>query len=144
MEMAWWQHNRLRLIQNNLREIDAAMDVDRLIGELEQFGANTLMMNAGGIFAFYPSALEHHYVTPHLKGDLLGEAVDKAHRAGMRFIARFDFSKAHESINASRPEWFYRSQSGEAVNYFGIMHTCLNGGYQQHYSLKIIGEVLDR
>lgn len=141
--MGWWSGNRLRLIQNNLREVDADLDVDKLIDELQRFGANTLMMNAGGIFAFYPSKLEYQYVTPYLKKDLLGEAVEKAHRAGMRFIARFDFSKAHESIYAKRPEWFYRSREGKPVNYYGIMHTCLNGGYQQEYSMEIIGEVLD-
>ncbi|TDF96256.1 alpha-amylase family protein [Paenibacillus piri] len=141
--MAWWQDNRLRLIQNNLREIDADLDVDLLISQLRQFEANVLMLNAGGIFAFYPSKLEHHYVTPYLKKDLLGEAVAKAHANGMRFIARFDFSKTHESLFARRPEWYYRTKEGKEVNYHGIVHTCINGGYQQEYSLKIIEEVLD-
>jgi hypothetical protein len=142
--MAWWQDNRLRLIQNNLREIDADLDADRLVKQLQDFGANTWMMNAGGIFAYYPTSLEDHYVTPYLRKDLLGEAVEAAHRAGMRFIARFDFSKAHESIYRRHPDWFYRTREGEAVNYHGIVHTCLNGYYQQEYSLLIIEEVLKR
>lgn len=140
--MAWWERNNLRLIQTNLREIDADLDVDRLIAELREFSANTLMMNAGGIFAFYPTRLEHHYRTPYLRKDLLGEAVAKAHEAGMRFIARFDFSKAHESIFRKRPEWFYRTKDGREVNYDGIVHTCINGDYQQEYALKIIDEVI--
>jgi len=142
--MAWWEDNRLRLIQNNLREIDADLDADRLVKQLQEFGANTWMMNAGGIFAYYPTALEDHYVTSYLRKDLLGEAVEAAHRAGMRFIARFDFSKAHESIYGRHPEWFYRTHAGEAVNYHGIVHTCLNGYYQQEYSLLIIEEVLKK
>jgi len=140
--MAWWSTNRLRLIQNNLREIDANMDVDAALRELDEFGANVWMLNAGGIFAFYPSKLEHHYVTPYLTKDLLGEAVAKAHRRGVKFIARFDFSKAHESVFAKRPEWFYRTAEGREANYGGIVHTCLNGGYQQEYSLRILEEVL--
>jgi len=140
--MAWWKTNRLRLIQNNLREIDADLDVDELIRELISFEANVWMMNAGGIFAFYPSKLEYHYVTPYLRKDLLGEAVRKAHDRGIRFIARFDFSKAHESIFEKRPEWFYRTAAGEAVRYHGVVHTCLNGDYQQEYSLRMIDEVL--
>lgn len=71
--MKWWSTNRLRLIQNNLRETDADMDVDLLIRELKSFQANVLMMNAGGIFAFYPSSLMHQYVTPYLTKDLLGK-----------------------------------------------------------------------
>ncbi|MCM3781858.1 family 10 glycosylhydrolase [Neobacillus mesonae] len=142
--MEWWAENNLRLIQNNLREIDASMDVDHLISELKSFDANVLMMNAGGIFAFYPSELDHQYVTPYLTKDLLGEAVQKAHEAGMRFIARFDFSKAHESLFANHPEWFYRNRHGQEVNYHGIVHTCLNGAYQQHKSLLSIAEVLEK
>ncbi|WP_228468899.1 family 10 glycosylhydrolase [Paenibacillus sp. JNUCC32] len=142
--MKWWSTNRLRLIQNNLRETDADMDVDLLIRELKSFQANVLMMNAGGIFAFYPSSLMHQYVTPYLTKDLLGEAVEKAHANGLRFIARFDFSKAHESLWMRYPEWFYRDREGREVNYHGIVHTCLNGVYQQVKSLESIQEVLER
>ncbi|WP_010269062.1 alpha-amylase family protein [Paenibacillus senegalensis] len=140
--MKWWERNNLRLIQTNLREVDAAMDVDRLIHDLQKFSANVLMMNAGGIFAFYPTKLEYHYQTPYLTTDLLGEALEKTHKAGMKFIARFDFSKAHESLFARRPEWFYRTREGREVNYNGIVHTCINGGYQQQYALQILEEVI--
>ncbi|WP_159887601.1 family 10 glycosylhydrolase [Paenibacillus puerhi] len=140
--MNWWSTNKLRLIQNNLREIDADLDVDRLISELKQYEANVLMMNAGGMFAFYPTELDFQYVTPYLKKDLLGEAVAKAHESGMKFIARFDFSKAHESLFERSPEWFYRTRAGQEVNYDGIVHTCLNSEYQQQLSLRMIEEVI--
>lgn len=125
-----------------MRETDANLDVDLLIRELQEFDANVLMMNAGGIIAFYPSMLEYQYISSSLTKDLLAETISKAHAAGMRFIARFDFSKAHESIYTKRPEWFYRTKAGEAVNYHGIVHTCLNSYYQQEYSLIMIDEVL--
>lgn len=125
--MNWWTANKLRLIQNNLRETDADLDVGLLMEELQQFRANTLMINAGGIFAFYPSGLEHQVVTPYLKKDLLGEVIAQAHARNIRVIARFDFSKAYESLFAVHPEWFYRDREGREVNYFGIVHTCLNG-----------------
>ena len=64
LSMNWWHKNNLRLIQNNLREIDANLDVDLLIRELKTYDANVLMMNAGGIIAFYPTQLEYHYRTP--------------------------------------------------------------------------------
>lgn len=140
--MNWWTGNTLRLVQNNLREVDADLDVDKLISQLKSMEVNVLMLNAGGMFAFYPSKLQYQYVTPYLKKDLLGEAIEKAHKNGIRFIARFDFSKAHESIFRQRPEWFYRTRDGQEVNYFGIVHTCLNGGYQQLNSLDILEEAL--
>ncbi|WP_020617069.1 alpha-amylase family protein [Paenibacillus daejeonensis] len=140
--MTWWTGHRLRMIQNNLREIDADLDVDLLMRELKKYEANTLMMNAGGMFAFYPTKLPFQYKTPYLKKDLLGEAVEKAHQQGMRFIGRFDFSKAHESLFQSNPEWFYRTRDGREVNYHGIVHTCLNSEYQQQLSLQMIDEVI--
>lgn len=142
--MPWWENNRLRLIQNNLREIDANLDVGRLMEDLKAFSANVLMMNAGGIIAFYPTELEYHYRAPAQTKDLLQEAITQAHANDMKFIARFDFSKAHESLYAKKPEWFYHNREGQPVNYHGIMHTCLNGEYQRSYSLKIIDEVLTR
>jgi hypothetical protein len=141
--MSWWKQNNLRMIQTNLREIDATMDVDQLISDLSEFSTNVLMMNAGGIFAFYPTKLQYQYKTPYLQSDLLGEVVEKTHKAGMRFIARFDFSKAHESIYQQKPEWFFRTEEGKEVNYHGIVHTCINGEYQQNYSLKMIEEVIE-
>lgn len=140
--MFWWERNNLRLIQTNLREVDAKMDVDQLVSDLKGFSANTLMMNAGGIFAFYPTELKYHYRTPYLQNDVLREVIDKTHNANMKFIARFDFSKAHESIFESKPEWFFRTKENKEVNYDGIIHTCINGHYQQEYSLKMIEEVI--
>ncbi|NHN32965.1 alpha-amylase family protein [Paenibacillus agricola] len=140
--MAWWEHNNLRLIQNNLRETDANLDVDLLIEELNKLSTNVLMMNAGGIVAFYPTELEYHYRAAGQTKDLLKEAITKAHANGMKFIARFDFSKAHETIFAKHPEWFYRTRKGKEVNYHGIVHTCINGYYQREYSLQMIDEVI--
>jgi hypothetical protein len=140
--MSWWKSNNLRLIQNNLRETDANLNVDRLIEDLQRLSTNVLMMNAGGIVAFYPTKLEYQYRAANQQKDLLKEAIEKAHAHGMKFIARFDFSKAHESIFDKRPEWFYRTREGKEVNYHGIVHTCINGYYQREYSLQMIDEVI--
>ncbi|MDO3408981.1 family 10 glycosylhydrolase [Saccharibacillus sp. CPCC 101409] len=142
--MVWWMEEPIRMIQTNLRETDAAMDTERLMDDLDTLAANVLMVNAGGIFAFYPSQLEEQYVTPFLQNDLLGELTEKLHRRGKRIIARFDFSKAHESLFRRNPEWFYRNREGREVNYHGIVHTCVNGHYQQRVSLNMIAEVLER
>lgn len=142
--MKWWNENNLRLIQNNLRETDACTDARHLVEQAVEFGANALMINTGGVVAFYPTGLEYQYRSPYLKGDLTGELLRECKANGLRFFARFDFSKAHESIYAVHPEWFYQSPEGEAINYNGMVHTCVNGYYQQEYSLKILDEVLSR
>lgn len=142
--MVWWKQNKIRLIQTNLRETDADLDVELLIDNLRYFSANTLQLNTGGLMAFYPTELEYHYKNPFLKKDLVGEVIEKCHQNDIKFIARFDFSKAHKSIFEKNPDWFYRSQKGEYIDYNDMVHTCVNGFYQNEYSLEIIKEVLTK
>ena len=54
----WWQQNNLRVMQVNLPAYEAAaLDPDSLISDLRKFSVNTLIINAGGIMAFYPTRL---------------------------------------------------------------------------------------
>ncbi|WP_248930669.1 family 10 glycosylhydrolase [Paenibacillus hamazuiensis] len=142
--MGWWQQKPMRLIQTNLREIDAMLDIDEYMRSLEEFSANVLLFNVGGIVANYPSALEFHYVNPNLKDDFAGKVIQRVHEKGMKFIARFDFSRLNEKCALPNPDWLYRSVDGEIVNYNGQVHTCINGYYQQEYSLQILREVAER
>jgi len=63
------------------------------------FGANAWLLNAAGIVSFYPSRLDYQHPSPWLRerasGDLIGDAVEAAHRRDVRLIARCDFSKLH-------------------------------------------------
>src|SRR5688572_29080699 len=94
----WWKANNLRVIQTNLPAYEANLNVDSLISDLKYFSANTLLINAGGIMAFYPTKLEFQYVNPYMKPNMLRDVVDKCHAAGIRVVVRFDFSRAHKSI----------------------------------------------
>lgn len=143
--MSWWLENNIRMIQNNLRDIDAAMDVDKLVEALESFDCNCVMVGAAGITAYYPSDLPEQYVSPYLQGrDTLGEIVRKCHEKGIRVIVRFDFSKVHESLEAGHPDWFVVTESGGHWHFGDTVHTCLCGKYQQEHSLNIIREVITR
>ena len=70
-----------------------------LLQDLENFSANTLLINAGGIMAFYPTELDFHYRNPFLKNNnMLADVVRKCHEKGIKVIVRFDFSRIQESI----------------------------------------------
>ncbi len=141
--MPWWGNNTLRMVQFNLQQEDAAVDVERVVSQLKEFHANAVMTGAGGITAYYPTALPWHYRSPSLgDGDMLGEMVRLCHSNGIRVIARFDFSKIHESVAMAHPDWLYRDAEGNIVNYHGMVHTCLSGEYQQVHSLEILKECL--
>ena len=141
-DSTWYNRAPLRHIQTNLREIDADMDVDTYVQSLVDASASVVTFNTGGIRAFYPTKLPYHYKSPYLKGDLVGEVIEKFHENGIRFIARFDMSKVHESIAEIHPEWLYVGTNGKVVNYNGEVHTCITGAYQQEYAFKIVEEAL--
>jgi hypothetical protein len=140
----WWLEKPMRVIQTNLREIDATLDPDAYIEDVLACHADVILINVGGIVANYPTDLPFHFQNPFMKDDLVGALVERAHNAGLRVIGRFDFSKLNETLAAKKPEWLYKSVKGEVVNYNGQVHTCLNGGYQQEYLFKILDEALER
>jgi hypothetical protein len=142
-EPDWWLTQR-RMIQTNLREIDAGMDVQAYVASLKAAGANVVLFNVGGIVANYPTDLPYHYRNPFMQGDLTGEVVRRLHAEGIRVIARFDFSKVNERIAREHPDWLTRERNDQSIPpYNGQVATCLNGWYQQEGMLKILGEVLD-
>jgi len=139
---SWWNRAPYRLVQTNLREIDAGMDTDAYVQSMVDASANVVLLNVGGIVANYPTKLPFQYRNPFMKGDLVGELIKKLHAKGIKVIGRFDFSKINETLAAKRPEWLYVSANGKHVNYNGQVHTCINGGYQQEYSKQILKEAL--
>lgn len=141
-DSTWYNHTPLRFVQTNLNEIDARMDIDLYVQSLVDISANFVIFNVGGIVANYPTKLLFHYKNPYLQGDLTGEVVKKLHEKGIKVIGRFDFSKINESLAAKKPEWLYIGTDGNSVNYYGQVHTCVNGGYQQEYGFEILKEAI--
>jgi len=139
----WWLRPH-RMIQTNLREIDAMMDLDRYVQDVKDFGADVVLFNVGGIVANYPTDLEFHWRNTFMRDDMVGSVLNKLHAQGIRMIGRFDFSKINEQFAARNPRWLYVSESGQNVNYNGQVHTCVSGGYQQEYMFRILGEAVDR
>src|SRR5687768_14326906 len=93
--MGWWSDTPMRMIQTNLREIDADLDVDAYVQTIKEFAANVVLFNVGGIVANYPTDLPFHYRNPHLCGDFVGDVLSRLKAEGLRMIARFDFSKVN-------------------------------------------------
>ena len=141
--LSWWKANNLRLIQTNLPAYEATLDPDSLLADLQYFSANTLLINAGGIMAFYPTKLEYHYTNPYMQDNMLGEVIRKCHEAGIRVMVRFDFSRAHESILEAYPDWFYISPEGNRINNHGMYTVSINAPYEQEYIFRIVEEVID-
>ncbi len=143
--LLWWKRNNLRLIQTNLPAYEAAtLNPDSLLADLEYFSANTLLINAGGIMAFYPTGLEFHYTNPYMQENMLEDVIRRCQNAGIRVMVRFDFSRAHESILKTHPDWFYISPAGNHINNHGMYTVSINAPYEQDYIFQIVEEVIEK
>jgi hypothetical protein len=143
-EELWWRKNNLRVIQTNLPDYEAAtLNPDSLVKDLIAFSANTLIINAGGIMAFYPTKLDFHYTNPHMKSGMLGEVVKKCHQNGIKVMVRVDFSRMHESIYKQHPDWCYISPEGERMINTDMYVVSINAPYVQDKAFRIIEEIMD-
>jgi hypothetical protein len=84
-DSTWWNRAPIRLIQTNLREIDALMDEAAFVKSIEDASANVVLINVGGIVANYPTKLPFHYRNPFMKGDLTGDLIKKLHAKGIKY-----------------------------------------------------------
>jgi len=131
------------MVQTNLREIDMlGMSPEAFVAALQAFSANRVMISTSGIAANYPTKLPFHFQNPYAQGDVLRETVEACHAAGIRVIARMDFSKLRRPIAEKHPEWMFRDANGAHVDYRGDVHICFNSEYQQELALQIMEETV--
>lgn len=155
MTRSWWE-KPLRIIQPNLQVRDTSyIQPGRLADQLAELGANTVVFNVGGIYAWYRTEVPYHTMNEYLprESDLLMEVIEACHDRGLRFIARFDFSKAEDSVYLQRPEWFVRDRDGgpqiigarRPGHWSLLMSTCINGTYRTDgVAIPVLEEVLSR
>ena len=139
----WWKRP-FRMVQTNLRQPDARVDQRMLARQIKEFGANVLLYNIGGIWAFYPTELPLQAINPMMEGDALGRAVEAAHAEGLAIVGRFDMSKATRVAYEAHPEWFVHNDKGEPLEYNGTYQACINGGWYNDYAFQILSESLSR
>lgn len=87
--VTWWNREPYRLVQTNLREIDATMDVDAYVQSMVEASASIVLLNVGDIVANYPTELPFHYKNTYMEGDLVGDLIDGLHSKGIKMIGRY-------------------------------------------------------
>lgn len=139
----WWEDYPWRMIQTNLREPDMAdMDAERYVEDVKAFGATVVMLNAAGIVAGYETRVPFHTRSAYARENTLRALLDACHAAGIRVIARTDFSKIRYPVYEAHPEWAWRSAAGEIYNCSGDVQVCPNSGYRQKTVYDILRELL--
>ena len=74
---------------------------------------NAVLLNGGGILAFYPTEVPYHHRSEFLGSrDLLGDMVIAAKKRGLRVVVRMDCNFAYQEALDAHPEWFERQRDG--------------------------------
>jgi Hypothetical glycosyl hydrolase 6/Beta-galactosidase trimerisation domain len=146
--LSWFARMR-RCGQININERDPeTMDVAAWMDYWTSLRVNAILINGGGIVAFYPTEVPHHHRSAQLGSrDLLGE-FDKACRANdVRLVARMDCNYAYEEALKARPEWFERNRDGSPrphAESTWLFKTCMFSPYFTEQMPAIYREINQR
>ncbi len=140
-----WYKSVTRWGQVNITEKDPAQ-YD--IGWWRKFWKRTetkgVIINAGGIVAYYPTRVPLHRTAEFLAGrDLFGDLSRAAHEDGLAVFARMDSNRAHEEFYKAHPGWFAADASGKPYKAGDLYITCVNSPYYNEHIPAILREIAE-
>jgi hypothetical protein len=149
-ETAPWYRNTYRWGQINLNELDPEhFDLAWWRGYWKRSETQGMVINAGGIVAFYPSKEPLQHQAQFLNGgDLYGDLTRAAHADGLKVFARMDCGSAFEPFYKAHPDWFAVNAAGEPYvtgsedSGVVLYTTCINGPYYDEYIPRILREII--
>ncbi len=141
-----WYRRTLRWGQTNITEIDPARyDIAWWRRHWQRTRTQGVIINAGGIVAYYPSRVPLHRPAQFLGGrDLFGELCQAAHEDRLVVFARMDSSRAHEDFYRAHPDWFAVDAAGRPHKAGETFVTCVNGPYYDDHIPAILREIAER
>lgn len=145
--MSWW-HEPFALFQTNIRRIDAGLDTESTADFLSELGYDVWMLNAGGIYSFYPVNRGDQEPSPTLSerasGDLIGDALASCRARGIRLVARFDFSRIPEGRLGRWAGSAHLSSSGDRTVDDGLVNLCPRSDYYVIRGREVIKDFVTR
>ena len=109
-----WHATMRRCGQINFNERDPlTMDVNAWADYWASLKIDALLLNGGGIVAFYPTQVPYHHRSEFLGSrDLFGEMAAAVKQRDVRVVARMDCNYAYKEALDAHPEWFERERDG--------------------------------
>src|SRR5215472_6642135 len=110
-----WYRRALRWGQTNINESDPRQyDIPWWRQHWKRAQVQGVIINAGGIVAYYPSKFPlHHRAAALGDRDLYGDLARAAHDDGLAVLARMDSNRVHEDFYHEHADWFTRDSRGE-------------------------------
>lgn len=141
-----WFRRAMRWGQTNITEIDPRRyDIDFWREHWRATRVQGVIINAGGIVAYYPSALPLTYHAAFLDGrDLFGELVQAARAEGLAVLARMDSNRVGENVYFAHPDWIAVDGEGRPYRAGGRYVTSVDSPYYDEYLPSVLREIAAR
>jgi hypothetical protein len=141
-----WYRRTYRWGQTNITEKDPERyDIAWWREYWKRTETQGVIINAGGIVAYYPSRFPLHHRAEFLGGrDLYGELCKAAHEDGIVVLARMDCNRVAEDFFRAHPDWFARNAAGEPYRAADKYVTCINSPYYDEYIPGVLKEIIER
>jgi hypothetical protein len=139
-----WYRGALRWGQTNLTEIDP-LDYDSAFwrDHWRKTHVQGVIVNAGGIVAYYPSRFKEQYRAEHLGNrDLFGEITAAAREEGLVVLARMDSNRASKDFYDEHPDWFAVDVDGRPSISQGRYQACVNSPYYKEFIPELLREII--
>jgi hypothetical protein len=141
-----WYKRAYRWGQTNITERDPVRyDIPWWREYWKRTRTQAVIINAGGIVAYYPSKFPLHHRAHFLNDrDLYGELVQAAHADGLVAVARMDCNRVDEDFYKAHPDWFARDAAGNPYRADDKYVTCIFSPYYQEYIPSVLVEIIER
>jgi hypothetical protein len=141
-----WYRRALRWGQTNITERDPVRyDIPWWRDYWKRTSIQGVIINAGGIVAYYPSKFPLQHRAEFLNGrDLYGELAAAARADGLAVVARMDSNRTAEDFFQAHGDWFARQKSGEPYRAADKYVTCVNSPYYDEYLPEVLKEIIER
>jgi hypothetical protein len=141
-----WYRRAYRWGQTNITEKDPVRyDIPWWRSFWKRTEVQAVIINAGGIVAYYPSKFPLHHRAEFLNGrDLFGELTQAAHDDGIFVMARMDSNRTAEDFFKAHPDWFARNRNGDPYRAADKYITCINSPYYDEYLPGVLREIWER
>ncbi len=141
-----WYRRTLRWGQTNLTELDPIRyDIGWWREQWRRTRVQGIIVNAGGIVAYYPSRFPLQHRAAYLGDrDLFGDVLAAAREEGLVVVARMDSNRAHAPFYETHPEWFARTRNGEPYRAGMLYVACIHSPYYETYLPDVLREVINR
>ncbi|MCW3092629.1 MAG: Tat pathway signal protein [Ferruginibacter sp.] len=138
-----WYNTVTRWGQINITEKDPAQyDIAWWRKFWKETATEGVIVNAGGIVAYYPTLIPLHRKAEYLQGrDLFGEICRAAHEDGIVVFARMDSNRAHEEFYQAHPDWFAIDANDKPYKAADLYISCVNSPYYQQHIPAILTEI---